>query len=277
MGECYYRQNDFVNSSYYYKKAYELTVGNNENDDNANVLFRDYLISLIMNNELSRAEDEINKAKENNIESYYLKIVDAQFNLYIGNTENSRQILNEILANDVDIENRYMGYLIYGDTYFNEKDYLSAAQYYEQAVNVKKDISVLRKLGSAYFNCMVNSDVQNQLYIQKALSYYKEIQNDYYPSVSDTINLAQIYRFTGDYSQAENVLKRLSDYYPQDCRVYIYLAFTAADEKSADVSRYCKKAHELFLSSSDDVRSSIPDDDLIEIKRMFSYYCSSEW
>lgn len=277
LGECYYRQNDFVNSSFYYKKAYELTVGNNENDDNANVLFRDYLISLIMNNELSRAEDEINKAKENNIESYYLKIVDAQFNLYIGNTENSRQILNEILANDVDIENRYMGYLIYGDTYFNEKDYLSAAQYYEQAVNVKKDISVLRKLGSAYFNCMVNSDVQNQLYIQKALSYYKEIQNDYYPSVSDTINLAQIYRFTGDYSQAENVLKILSDYYPQDCRVYIYLAFTAADEKSADVSRYCKKAHELFLSSSDDVRSSIPDDDLIEIKRMFSYYCSSEW
>lgn len=78
---------------------------------------------------------------------------------------------------------------------------------------------------------MVNSDVQNQLYIQKALSYYKEIQNDYYPSVSDTINLAQIYRFTGDYGQAENVLKRLSDYYPQDCRVYIYLAFTAEDEK----------------------------------------------
>ena len=36
----------------------------------------------------------------------------------------------------------------------------------------------------------------------------------------------------------------------------------------------CRKAHELFITATDDVKSSIPDDDLIEIKKMYSYYLS---
>lgn len=275
VGDCYYRQNDFVNASVYYKKAYEAAGSTKNNNENADVYFRDYLISLIMNNDLSKVENEIDKAE--NKDSYYIRIVEAQFNLYIGNTDNCREILNEILSQNIGIENEYMGYLIYGDSFFKEKDYLNAVKYYEQALNVKKDISVLRKLGSAYFNCMVYVDSNNRQYIEKSLEYYTEIQNDYYPSVTDTINLAQIYRFTDNYTEAENVLKRLSDYYPQDCRVYIYLAFTSYDKNSSEVSMYCRKAHELFITATDDVKSSIPDDDLIEIKKMYSYYCSSEW
>lgn len=205
VGDCYYRQNDFVNASVYYKKAYEAAGSTKNNNENADVYFRDYLISLIMNNDLSKVENEIDKAE--NKDSYYIRIVEAQFNLYIGNTDNCREILNEILSQNIGIENEYMGYLIYGDSFFKEKDYLNAVKYYEQALDVKKDISVLRKLGSAYFNCMVYVDSNNRQYIEKSLEYYTEIQNDYYPSVTDTINLAQIYRFNDNYTEAENVLK----------------------------------------------------------------------
>lgn len=277
VGDCYYRQNDYVNASVYYKEAYETAENDKYNKENTEVYFRDYLISLIMKNDLSKAESELNSAKIANENSVYLKIVEAQFNLYIGNTEKARELLDDAFENGVDIENKYTGYLIYGDTYFKEKNFLVAAQYYEQAVNVKKDISALRKLGSAYFNCMISSGNKNPQYMEEALKCYTEIQENYYPAVTDTINLAQIYRFSGNYSESENILKRLSNYYPQDCRVYIYLAFTASDKKSSDVTQYCQKAHELFLSANDDIKSSIPEEDLIEIKKMYSYYCLSDW
>ena len=68
MGDCYYRQNDFVNASVYYKKAYEAAGSTKNNNENADVYFRDYLISLIMNNDLSKVENEIDKAE--NKDSY---------------------------------------------------------------------------------------------------------------------------------------------------------------------------------------------------------------
>ena len=53
------------------------------------------------------------------------------------------------------------------------------------------------------------------------------------------------------------MLKSLSDYYPQDCRVYIYLAFTSYDKNSSEVSMYCRKAHELFITATDDVSEHV--------------------
>lgn len=274
VGDCYFWNDDYVNASVYYKDAYI-----NASDDNEDIqsFFRDYLISLIKNNEIGVAETEINRAKSKNINSHYIDIVIAQLNLYIGQINSARTTLDFVLNSNPNIENKYLAYSIYGDTYVAENDYLNAIEYYKLALNSKEDISIIRKLGNAYFNCLVSLDANNNDYLTKAKDYYLKIRENYFPSVSDLINLSQLYKFTGNYDDAKTVLIDARDYYSDDCRIYIYLAIIANEVGDPKTSEYCKEAHRLFLGSSAEEKRCVTENDLKEIKKLYSYYCFDNW
>lgn len=272
IGDCYYWSDDYANASVYYKDAYETA-----NNEASEVYLRDYLISLIKNDEIGTAEAEIDRIKASDGESAYLDVVVAQLALYTGNIEKARLYSEKVLSSDANTENRYLAYSIYGDTYVAENDYLSAIKYYEQAQAEKKDVEIIRKLGNAYFNYSVKTDNSNEAYLSKAKSYYTDIQDNYFASVSDTINLSELYRFSGNYEEAKLILLNLCDYYPDDCRIYIHLAILASEINDVNAKSYCKQAHELFTNSSSEEKRQVSEDELNKIKKLYHYYCGDTW
>lgn len=273
VGDCFYDINDYVNSEEYYKNA--LVFAENEND--ADIYYRDYAISAVNNNDLENAQQVIDKMTKKFPNSLEIKLVNAQIAFQQNNFIESISILNSCVGSNIDSDTKYTANMLLGDSYKKIDNFQSAISAYQTAKSINDNATVLRKLGTAYLALSDKNQLTDNANLVNAKNCYLQLYNDYYLTVDDGINFAQSYSLSGNFDSAKNVLNRLAENYPSDYRIYMQLAFICNDSGDSQISIYCDKAHSVYKNSSNQIKNDVNQNDIERLKALYNQYCSSAW
>lgn len=129
--------------------------------------------------------------------------------------------------------------------------------------------TAIRGMAIAYARLAAESDGDmRDAAIHKSLTYFEEMISDGYSNKSDMISYSNALRIAGQYDTSMIVLKDLLQEYPNDYRIFMYLAFYS-DEQHDEVSaaQYCRQAIAAWRSELDGNREL---EDSVNIQRLFA-------
>lgn len=270
IGECFFEKGDYSNAENYYVSSIEFEKDN----DKQNEFYRDYaaaLINLGKGEEAKRIvanSDDLSKSNTGNIINAEIAFKDKNYSAAL-------EFLNNCYAPTP--EDDYSISMLYGDIFYVENDLKNAVFYYEKAVDMNKNLFALRKLANSYLALAGSSNYIDYESLNRAKDTYTDIMNNYYYEVNDVINLSQVYRLTGDYSNCETVLVNSLKNYPQDYRIYFQLVFMADESKSPQITMYCEEARKNYKNASEDEKNFYSDSDVERIKQLYQQYCGKLW
>jgi serine/threonine protein kinase len=275
IGDCYFDNNDYYNSAYYYK----LAVNFLSDEEDSSIYYRDYLFALINDNRLDEAQSELTLLMQKFSDDALEALVEAEISY---KSNDFSQAINEVddcidsfLENS---ENLYTAYIIKGDSYNALGDYKNSVEAYTNAINNKETVTALRKLGNA--SLKYADKYKNVNYYNQSLDCFNKINDEYSSTSEDIINLAQTYLLRGrseDYEACKKLLKGYLNANGDDCRMYIILAIASSVTQDSNTSSYCLSAHKLYYELSDDEKASIDSNSMAQIKALYKKYCGQVW
>ncbi len=275
IGECYYLNDDYYNSAYYYDLAIDFL----DNTDNEEIYYRDYAFSLICENRIDEAYAVLNEITQKFPNSLIISLVEAELCYRSGDYNNAITSVDKCFGGSSDDnENLYAAYVIKGDSYNALENYREAVNAYTSALENKETVTVLRKLGNTCLECA--DKYPNEMLYNQAIDCFSKINDEYIYSIDDVINLAQSYMLRGrtdDYDLCKNMLKNYISINGEDCRIYIMLAIISSVTEDGNTADYCLIAHRLYSNLSDDEIISIDNEFLLEIKTLYKKYCGQSW
>ena len=218
------------------------------------------------------------KIKQEYPESEIIYFVDTLVVYNRGDYLDTIERINSVIENIEDKENKYILYVIKGDCLRKLKDNKNAITSYEAAVEIREEISLLRKLGNTYLACANEYSYSNITMLKKAKNCFKTIYDNYYSTVDDVINLAQTYRLLGDNKKCISTLSSyISENQIEDFRVYMQMAIAGHESSDPNTSFYCQKAYDLYQKSSGENKKLINNKDFSIIKNLYEQYCNAVW
>lgn len=274
IGECYYINDDYYNSAYYYNLALDCTT-----DDDGELYYRDYVFALICDNRSEEADAVLSEMTQKYPNSFASLLVEAEIDYRSGKYSEAVDCVDNCIGSFAgDNENLYTAYIIKGDSYNALGDYREAVNSYTNALESKETVTVLRKLGNACLKCS-DKYPSDALYNQ-ALECFNRINSEYISSVDDVINLVQTYMLRGRTDDFDDCIKILKDYISvngDDCRIYIMLAIVSGAAEDGNTADYCITAHKLYNRLSNDEKDSIDSRSMAEIRTLYKKYCGESW
>lgn len=272
IGESFYRNDDFANAVYYYAAAIKYA----DNTDSPQIYYRDYALALINNNNIDNASRVLASATEKYPDSAIISIISAQLSLENGSYSEAIETLKGCISKQINNDDLYTSYVLTGDAYKKSGQYAEAIFSYEKAIAIKKDISLLRKIGAASLALANENTVRDTAMLNKAKNIYTEICNKYFPSIDDVINLSQSYRLLGDSSNAKLLLLKYADTY-DDYRLYLQLAFVCYESGDSQTALYCEKAKKLYINADDESKKKTDLNDIEKLKNLYNSYYNGTW
>lgn len=273
IGDCFFYDEDYYNAENYYMNAVEC----GKNSNKSKIYYRDYAIALIKNNQSGEAQKLLSEASSIFPDSPIISLINAEIAYKEGRLEDSLVHIDNCLSKSVDDDNKYTALILSGDIFYQMENYAEAEQRYEEAKQIFKNIEILRRLGTVYLSDAVYSSNDDYRCIRKAKEYFTEISDNYCSSAEDEINLSIAYRLSGDLEKSRQTLENIIDEYPEDCRIYIQLAFVCNELGDSQVSMYCQKARSLYKNLNDVDKQKINENDIRQLKVMYKRYCGSVW
>lgn len=273
IGDCFFNDGDYANAARYYKEA----VNYAEYTDNSEIYYRDYTFSLIRNDNFTEADKFIEQIRGEYPDSPIVSLVEAELSFRRRDYKQALESVDICLASVIDSDNTYTAYILRGDICMAACDYAGSVASYEEALKIDENVTVLRKLGAAclaYANSKTYADVN---ILNQAKSCYRNICDNYYPTVDDYINLAQTYRFLGQPGDCIVLLNEYLSSNEADFRIYIQLALAGDEAGSTNTASYCEKAHNMYQALSSEEKDSLDSSDLNMMKTLYRKYCSAVW
>ncbi|MBQ4569198.1 MAG: protein kinase [Ruminococcus sp.] len=275
VADGYYNSEDFYNAAYYYKQAVE----HSNDPQNIQLYYRDYIFSLVKNNQVDKAREVLAEFMSRYPDSQISVLVEAQ--IYYKNKEYSAA-LNKIqgvlpyLSDDTD--SLYSAYLISGDCYHDTKNYAQAMECYSNANKIQESEETLRKLGNAI---LVYANTVNKVSLYTdAQNVFESLCTYYTPGVDDIFNYAQCYllcKGEANYKKCITILEEYIAVYGEDCRVYIMLSIASDALNDGKTRNYCTKARTLYNSISAEEKKRIDAESMNQIKDLYKKHCGGLW
>ncbi len=274
LGGCYFDSGDYRNASACYAKATEYAAASDSGDS----ICRDHALSLIEEGRIQEADTVLQELIAKYPDSASGDIIIAQLKSKEGNYTEAKQYAHDAISKAGDADTRYTAYLILGDICSKTGDTVAASDAYESAKNLSENAVILRRYGAEQLQLAAGSN--NVTYYMNARKAYQRIYDDYAPTENDVFNLAQCYLMSGDVNGAQNAITMLEKYaanHPDSCLTYIMLAISADAANDAGTADYCRKAHDLFVKSSNSDKSAISSEVLDRIKALYQTYVKEAW
>lgn len=228
--ECHFRQEDYEQAQWYYKKA--LTY----RDDNPSI-YRDYAISLACLNRITEAEELLTTAAKKGMTQIEIYMVQGEIARMSGDTYKALSCFSEVIAGTE-------------DEYMKQRAYIMASKVFSGIGTVdalKENITWLKEASEELtmsnrlliYERMVETYIKlgelekDDAYYVEAIDVMKNIINmgwDTYLTYSNTIVL---YQRIGDIVAAREWALKMCDRYPDHYVSYMRLAFAEVEEQNA--------------------------------------------
>ena len=274
LGGCYFDSGDYRNASACYAKAVEYADTSGAGDS----IYRDYALSLIEEGRTQEADSVLRELSAKYPDSASGDIITAQMKSKEGNYPEAKKYAQNAVSKAGDTDTRYTAYLVLGDICSKTGDSASASEAYESAKNLSDNAVILRRYGAEQLKLAAGSN--NIICYKNAQKAYQRIYDAYVPTEHDVFNLAQCYLLSGDINGARNAIDMLEKYaanHPDSCLTYIMLAISADEAKDSRAADYCRKAHDIYVKSSESDRSAVDRELLDRIIALYQAYVKGVW
>ncbi len=226
MGNCAYNDEDYSNASYYFEQALKYS---NESDIKSD-LYVDYAVSLARCDKITEAINIVSQAENSGIESSLLMLARAEISYKSGDYANALKNADECIKSSTDNIKTSRCFLLKAEIYEKIRNYSESIKNYKTALEYTQTPNSYRKLSEVYMKYneqkITNDNVQYNENIKSAEQYLRVIYDKYNLEYEDYINLGKLNRTLGDYDFSIKVLTEGISKYPEDYRMYLYLALT---------------------------------------------------
>ena len=280
LGDCAYVRKQYTDAQEYYGEALETAK---QGGFSTSSYYRDYAISLMMDQQLRRAQlilDEAKAARGITEESSLLSDPDlALVQAYIYEQEEEPgkclEIVNAILESSADQEVKARACVLAADTSekqdsADDKEKVQRLDWLLQATRYSGEPKYQRLLAAEYMGRCDDTgltDEQRKKNAEQALSCYEKLCSRPMAHVDDQISQVIVMQYLGKYDESLRVLQPLLLSHPEDYQIPMYMAF-AYDAKSerGSASRYAKEALGLYEASPD--RNSADNEAIEYLKQL---------
>ena len=226
MGNCAYNDEDYSNASYYFEQALKYS---NESDIKSD-LYVDYAVSLARCDKITEAINIVSQAENSGIESSLLMLARAEISYKSGDYANALKNADECIKSSTDNIKTSRCFLLKAEIYEKIRNYSESIKNYKTALEYTQTPNSYRKLSEVYMKYneqkITNDNVQYNENIKSAEQYLRVIYDKYNLEYEDYINLGKLNRTLGDYDFSIKILTEGISKYPEDYRMYLYLALT---------------------------------------------------
>ena len=281
LADCYEKQEDYTSACDYYKDAIEI-------DSNNGDYYRDYAIALAYCGNTEEAENVLNSAAEQGLDSVEVSYVQGEILFSTGDYQGAKQLFQECLNKTEDSYTKMRAYIMLGkcidktdDSINGKNEKIALLQQASQELDREDNIGILEELAQAYSDA--GADSGNTEYYKKAIEVFKQIEKQGMADYDTEYNLAVLYQNIQDYSNAANTLKNILDTYGEDYRTYKNLAFLEVAKQGSLASNlrnysqfqeYYKKADELYQQAAS---TNSNDVEMDRLKDLYQQAVSNGW
>lgn len=263
LGNCCFELEQYENAITYYRTAIDM-------DDQRPEFYRDYVIALVRNGNLPKAEETLAKAEEKGISSIDLLLVNGELKKAKRNYEGAEQDLKQCINEAQDDNIRMRAYVICDMVYReqdaglrNAEDGNSSLEYLvksqklmEEArtkVGLENRLLIYERLAQTYID--LQELTSQDSYGQSAVSILQDVVSQGWGTYLTYNNIAILYQKMGQFDDAQDTLEQMLELDAENYNTYKRLAFLEAerqnqkentDRQYTDFVQYYEKAKELF-------------------------------
>lgn len=263
LGNCCFELEQYENAITYYRTAIDM-------DDQRPEFYRDYVIALVRNDNLLKAEETLTEAEGEGISSIDLLLVNGELKKAKGDYEGAEQDLKQCINEAQDDNIRMRAYVICDMVYREQSadfrnaenddsslEYLVKSQkLMEEArtkVGLENRLLIYERLAQTYID--LQELTSQDSYGQSAVSTLQDVVCQGWGIYLTYNNIAILYQKMGQFDEAQDTLDQMLELYAENYNTYKRLAFLEAerqnqkentDRQYADFVQYYEKAKELF-------------------------------
>lgn len=263
LGNCCFELEQYDDAVVYYRTAIDT-------DSQRAEFYRDYIVSLVRNGNLSGAEDALMQAEERGVSSIDILLASGELKKAKGDYEGAEQDLKQCINETQDDKIRMRAYIICDMAYReqeaacrNAEDsegalaYLTKSQkLLEEArasVSMENRLLVYERLAQTYIDLQELTSQDG--YGQSAVAVLQDVISQGWGTYLTYNNIAILYQKMGRLDDARDTLSQMLELDAGNYNTYKRLAFLEADMQSqkenadrqyADFVEYYEKAKELF-------------------------------
>lgn len=252
MGNAYYEQQDYMNAANFLSEA----IGKNRKN---NLYFRDYAVVLAKMGNIKEAENVLREAMDSGLVGDSIYMVQGEIAASKGEFDTAIECLNACIGTTESREQKRRAVLLcaqiyqqLGEPYLDEE--IRLLEQAERTLSLETSMNLSEQLADAYARKAKCGDPFAQEYYQKALERFEKLYQSGYSTRQMMENIAIIYQQTERLEQAQEMLLKMAEAYPNDYRAYKRLAFLEADKQQTlanedrnygQMKQYYEKALEL--------------------------------
>lgn len=265
LGNCCFESEQYENAVTYYRTAIDM-------DDQRPDFYRDYVIALVRNDNLPKAEEALKQAEEKGISSVDLLLVNGELKKAKGDFEGAVQDLKQCIAMAQDDYIRMRAYVIC-DMVYREQDavfrnaeddggfeYLIKSQsLLEEArtkVGLENRLLIYERLAQTYIDLQELTSQDD--FGQSAVSILQDVIDQGWGTYLTYNNIAILYQKMGQFDDAQEMLNQMLELDSENYNTYKRLAFLEVerqnqkeniDRQYTDFVQYYEKTKELFADT----------------------------
>lgn len=246
--------------------SYEAAISR---DDSRPEFYRDYVISLVRDGKMSKAEEVLRQAGEKGISSVDLLLVNGELKKTKGDYEGAKQDLKQCINETENDEIRMRAYIlcdmVYREQYEQSRGkevvcLQKSMELLEEArtrVGLNNQLLIYERLAQTYID--LQELTQEEEYGENAISILREVIDRGWGTYLTYNNIAIMYQKMGKLPQAQEILEQMLELDTENYNTYKRFAFLEAERQSKkqisernyeDFVQYYEKAKELYEASS---------------------------
>lgn len=247
VGDGYYLQQDYGEAVTYYELALEKIEDSDEqgtaDESSRQQYYTDLGIAFARDGKADEALDVMYHAEEEGVPEDYCSLIRSETAVSQGETEEGIHILSEICGNTGDENVKVQAYILMSDIYEGEEEPARAVECMKLAGEVKESDIIWRRLGNLYYKAGN---------MKEAANCFETLIKQYDPSYADCINYAVCCEAGGNFGAGQNILREMTERYPNRYEAYMHLAFSNYKlGRNATAKEYYIRARELFGNGED--------------------------
>lgn len=263
LGNCCFELEQYENAITYYRTAIDM-------DDQRLEFYRDYVIALVRNGNLPKAEETLAKAEGEGISSIDLLLVKGELKKakgdYAGAEQDLRQCINEAQDDNIRMRAYIICDMVYREQsadFRNTENDDSSLEYLVKSQKLMEEARTKVGLENRLliYECLAQTYIDLQeltsqdSYGQSAVSILQDVVSQGWGTYLTYNNIAILYQKMGQFDEAQDTLDQMLELDAENYNTYKRMAFLEAEKQNqkentdrqyADFVQYYEKAKELF-------------------------------
>lgn len=281
LGNAYEKQEDYQQAALCYERAIEIKPDNSD-------YYRDYAIVLAYAGNPEKAQEILQTAKENGLDSVEVNYIEGEIIYSLGQYGKAKEFFMECINNAPDDDMKMRAYIMAAKCISGEADTIEGKnEEIELLEKARKQLPQEMNIGVLELLAQTYSDLGNELgdssYYKKAISVFEQIKTQGMGDYETEYNLAVLYQNIQEYGKAIEILKQILDEYGENYKTYKALAFLEIGRQSNTVAEqrnyysfdeYYHKADKLY---KEQLMNNVNDIEMERLEELHEQAIYNNW